>query len=369
MVTFQDARRDLLRAWTERLYEEYANVLFQFRVKLNVPIICVADVVGMHGQWAPQTRTLTISRLLIEKHSWDIVIEVLKHEMAHQVVSEVYGGQSFHDMAFHRACAALGVAPWARQASGALPEEIPHWQARVLSEEEERLLKRVEKLLSLAGSANEHEAALAMQRVQQLYAKYNLDRIESRRSATHVHCIICRKQKRIDAAESMIYSILADHFFVRVIYLGQYDAQDLCEYKAAELLGTHENVLMAEYVFHFLFNKVQSFWKDYRRRTGKGAKSRRSYMLGVLSGFRDKLKAPPADSSARVSSETKALIKLADTELAAYVDHRHPRLTSRQWGSGRGDHGSFAAGVADGGKITLHRGLTHQGGNRGLRLT
>jgi hypothetical protein len=359
---------DIQRAWTEKLYQEYDNVLFHYRLRLKPPVIRVAELTGSHGLWSAMTRTLTISSLTIVKYPWDVVIEVLKHEMAHQVVSEVFGGGPFHDQDFKRACAMLGVAEWAASATGALPLEIPQWKHRALSEEEEKLLKRVEKLLSLAESSNEHEAALAMQRVQHLYAKYNLERIESRRQTSHVYAIINRKTRRIEAAESMIFSILADHFFVRVIYSSLYDAQDLCDYKVAELMGTPENVAMAEYVFHFLWNKVQAFWKEYSKRTGKGASARRSYMLGVISGFRDKLRQAYQAGVTGATAESRALIKAADRDLEEFVSYRHPKLQSRRWGGGRGDQGSFNAGVRDGGTITIHRGLTHRSGNRGLLL-
>lgn len=359
---------EIHRAWTQKLYEEYDNVLFHYRLRLKPPVIRVAELTGSHGLWSAMTRTLSLSEKLIANHSWDIVIEVLKHEMAHQIVSEVFGGGPFHDADFKRACVMLGVAEWAASATGALPNEIPQWKHRALSEEEERMLKRAEKLLSLAESSNEHEAALAMQRVQQLYAKYNLDRIESRRLSTHVYCIIDRKTKRIEAAESMIFSILSDHFFVRVIYASRYDAKDLCTYKVAELMGTPENVAMAEYVFHFLWHKVQDFWKTYSRMTGKGARSRRSYMMGVMSGFREKLKDNEREIEQIVTSQSRALIKAADRELEEYVSYRHPKLSSRRWGGGRGDHDSYSAGVRDGGTITIHKGLTRAAGNLGLKL-
>ena len=63
-------------------------------------------------------------------------------------------------------CRRLGVATWASSASCDLPPEIPDWHQRVLTSEEERLLNRAEKLLALAESSNEHEAALAVERVR-----------------------------------------------------------------------------------------------------------------------------------------------------------------------------------------------------------
>lgn len=374
-----EARQDILRAWTDRLYSEYEDILFQFNVRLLKPVIRIEPLSRDWGYWNPETRSIAISRRLIEEHPWDIVMDVLKHEMAHQLADERLGGSNggrdgghtAHGAIFHEACRILGVAEWAASATGALPREIPDWRLRVLTSDEERLLKRAEKLLALAESSNEHEAALAVERVQQLYARYNLERLAAGTEPAHVHCIISRRRRRIEADDSAIFSILNAHFLVRAIFTSIYDARDLCRYSAVELLGTRENVLMAEYVYHFLRHKIDSLWESYRGRTGSPAGVRRSYLLGVLTGFQKKLEqssafcnAEPAD----VNGNSQALLKSADRRLDAFVASRHPKLGKRGWGGGRHDRASYGAGIADGRAITLHRGITHRTGNRGLTL-
>ena len=78
------------------------------------------------------------------------------------MVSDHALGGKPHGNAFQAACLRLGVAEWARLASGELPQQIPSWRDKLLSKDEERLLKRAEKLLALAASTNEYEATLAM---------------------------------------------------------------------------------------------------------------------------------------------------------------------------------------------------------------
>jgi hypothetical protein len=322
------------------------------------------------GNWDPETRSITLAHRLIEQHPWDIVVEVLKHEMAHQLAYERLGGyESPHGAIFKDACRLLGVAGWASSASCDLPPEIPDWRQRVLTSEAERLLNRVEKLLALAESSNEHEAALAVERVRQLYAKYNLDRLAAGSDSAYVHCVINRRRRRIESDDSAIFGILTAHFLVRAVFTSLYDACDLCEYRVVELLGARENVLMAEYVYHFLRHKLDTLWEEYRIRTGAAALAKRSYMLGVLSGFREKLDASAvANAEASSTGTSQALLKLADQQLEKFVATRHPRLTTRWWGSGYRDRDSYGAGVADGGNITLHRGIIHRTGNRGLSL-
>ena len=354
---------ELHRAWTEQIYKEYDNILYWHRVSLRPPVIRIKTLSGKWGMWDPNTRTITISRALIEKHPWDIVIEILKHEMAHQMVTEHFSDRDVHGQDFRKACEKLGVADWAAQASGDLPEKIPSWREKAYSHEEERLLKKVEKLLALATSNNEHEALAAMKRVQEIYSKHHLKRLAERITSKLVYSTLCRKRKRIETAESMIFSILAEHFLVRVIYGNLFDPADLSEYRMVELLGTRENVLMAEYVHGFLWNKIHSLWNDYKKSSGRSGRSKNSYLMGVLSGFREKLATHQKDvwsSSGIEKKECMALVARGDVELNRFVDSRHPRLSGRYWGAGRRDASSFSAGKEDGKKITLHRGITQR---------
>ena len=369
-VDLSGTRRAILRAWTDRLYSEYEDILFQYNLRLLKPVIRIEPLSRDWGNWDPETRSITLAHRLIEQHPWDIVVEVLKHEMAHQLTDERLGGcETAHGAIFRDACRRLGVATWASSASCDLPPEIPDWRQRVLTSEEERLLNRAEKLLALAESSNEHEAALAVERVRQLYAKYNLERLAAGSESAYVHCVISRRRRRIESDDSAIFGILAAHFLVRAVFTSLYDAGDLCEYRVVELLGARENVLMAEYVYHFLRHKLDTLWEEYRARTGAAASAKRSYMLGVLSGFREKLDASAAaNSDASSTATSQALLKRGDQQLEKFVTTRHPRLSTRWWGAGYCDRDSYGAGVADGGNITLHRGITHRTGNRGLRL-
>lgn len=366
-------KSELLMRWTQQLYREYDNILFHYRVNLRTPLIRISDQTTCWASWDTRQRCISIARRLIENHSWDIVIEILKHEMAHQWVSDMYGEQGApHGEPFLTACRRLGVAEWAARASGDLPEVIEHWKDRALSGDEERLLKRVEKLLALATSANEHEAVLAMQRVRELYARHNIDRLRHGQSDGMVYLILTRRQKRISQAESMIYSLLNEFFFVRVVTGSRYDAQDCCEYRIAEVMGTRENVLMAEYVYHFLWNQAQALWQTYIQTTKAKASARASFVFGVMVGFRAKLakqkivRDAPQDLSV---TEASALVMRGDAELAAWVDYRHPRLSSRSFSTSARDAGSFAAGHSEGGRLNLHRPIERSDGHRGRLLT
>lgn len=370
---FEDARAELLKLWTMQLYCEYDNILYFYRVNMRPPVIRISQQTATWATWDPRQRCISIAQRLIENHSWDIVIEILKHEMAHQWVSDMYGDKGApHGELFLKGCRRFGVAEWAARATGELPEVIEHWKDRALSQDEERLLKRVEKLLALATSTNEHEALLAMQRVRELYARHNIDRLRNGQRDSMVYLILTRRQRRTSQAESMIYSLLNEFFFVRVITGKRYDAQDCCHYAMAELMGTRENVLMAEYVYHFLWNQSHSLWKSYRQESKAKASARASFVLGVMVGFREKLakQKPMRDVTQDLSpSEAAALVLRSDAELAEWVDYRHPRLASRSFSTSCRDSGSFSAGHSEGGRLNLHRPIERSAGSRGHLLT
>ena len=367
----QAAQAHLHRLWTEQLYREYDNLLYQYGLPLHSASVRVEALGARWGVWDPALRTISLNCALIERYPWDVVVEVLKHEVAHQVVAEMFGVREQHGPAFQRACKLLAVADWAAQASGELPEKIVTWRDRAVSEHDERLLKKVEKLLSLATSSNEHEALSAMQRVREIYARHNVQ--PAAQAPDLVSLVFGRKKKRIDRAESLIFSLLVEHFFVRAIFGHQYDAQDCCKYRVVEIMGTRHNVLMAEYVYHFLLQQVTRLWRSYQAAHGLGGGAKMSYMVGVLAGFSQKLQRDAAHLRQVAAQEvgvqqSQALVCAADARLEDYMSSRHPRLQTRSLRGGSADSSSYHAGVAAGSKLVLHKGITDAAPSRGRLL-
>src|SRR5262249_39048746 len=147
--------------------------------------------------------------------------------------------------------------------------------------------------------------------VRELYLKHNLERLEKKEQAQYVSLLINTGRRRIARHHFLIASILNEHFFVRVVHASLYSAEEMCEHKTIELLGSRENVLMAEYVYHFLLNQIHSHWEKFSEKK-KGRQAKNSYYLGVLIGFRDKLE--KEDSSGK-EKKGVALVVAEDKEL------------------------------------------------------
>ncbi|MEI6397801.1 MAG: DUF2786 domain-containing protein [Pseudomonadota bacterium] len=358
---------EIERLWVAQLYKEHQEISWYHRAGLTPVVIQLSDMTSAWGKWDPFFRTITLSRRLITGHSWDVVLEILKHEMAHQYVSERLGGISdtAHGGSFKTACLKLGVASWAARATGEIPEVIPTLRERVLSKEDERLLDRVEKLLSLAQSSNEHEALLAMERVRELYLKHNLVKIKLSVSGDSMDSLfLTRRKKKTDPTEVKILSILNNHFRVKVVHTHLYDAKACERHKAAEIIGRRENILMAEFVYHFLSQQCESLWAQHKKATRCPGILRRSYQLGVLSGFDQKLSLSRPISEVTLAgtgitmSEVSALQRVASNELDDFLSARYPRISKKSWVGGRVDSGTFASGQTAGRSLNLNKPVT-----------
>ncbi|MEW6520129.1 MAG: DUF2786 domain-containing protein [Thermodesulfobacteriota bacterium] len=363
----------LQRAWLLQLYQEHERICWQHGVRLAVPIIEISSSSSNWGSWHPAGRTIRIAARLIQHHSWDVVINILKHEMAHQAVSELFDSHDAHGRRFAEACDLLGVPGEFRGASGDLPRTIPDAGAMACGSPHRSLLMKIEKLLALAGSGNEHEALLAMEKANYLIAKYNIRRIEQSREARYECLIINHQSRRIENYQRKICSILANHFFVRIILADLFDAAQCCTHKTIEILGTSENVLIANYVYSFLLAQLDSLWRQFQRSHRTSGRQKRSYFLGVLDGFARKLAGqqqefPGSNHASGTTISLSLQVCSTDQGLNRFIEERHPRLSRRKFSSARVYLREYEAGCSDGGNLTLNKGVTGSDGFQGRML-
>ncbi len=371
-----------INEWEKRvlreLYDDYAHILRERRLRLRPAAIALTDSDSFWAQWNPMTRTILVSRRLINNHNWFQVLSILRHEMAHQLLDE-YGlpeSEKPHGEQFYFACQRLGVPEEYTGASVCLQSTNLDWREEKRDEVSEKMLEKVRKLLSLATSSNEHEALLAMNKVREIYAKYNLEEISKKSSFAHL--TITHGKKRIEAHQNRIISILVEHFFVQIIGTKLFDA-DTGEYHVGfEIVGTRENILMADYVYHFLLQQTNHLVSEMAKEKPLSRVQKKSYRLGILSGFSEKLtdseKQAHADGPAPLTDPGSNLIAKAitkfkeDPELEAYISQVYPRLSTRGSNSQYIDNSIFSDGKSVGRTITLNKAVNGSDGNRGLLL-
>jgi len=309
-----------------------------FKGHLRRPTLELTDTPARLGRWVRRERRLELSRNLLSNYGWGALVEVLKHEMAHQYTDEVLGAceEAAHGPTFRRVCEERGIDA---RAAG-IPEASPSHHAPILD--------RVAKLLALAESSNQHEAQAAMNAAQRLMLKHNLEEISVGRTQALSFRHLGAPTGRVSEAERVLANILSDHFFVDAIWVPVWRPKEAKRGSVLEICGRLENLEMAEYVYSFLLQTAARLWIEHKKRLGI-----RAYVAGVMAGFRQELE----EQQRRNSQE--GLVWVGDAEVGDYFHKRHPRVRWTRHVTSRGTS-AHEHGVAAGRRIVLHRGI-HQG--------
>ncbi len=347
----QELRRALLR----ELLTEYQNLNGTFfRRKLKAAGIELSAAGTRLGRWIPAIRTIELSEQMLLTKPWGVVVEVLKHEMAHQYVHEVLGvqGETSHGPAFRDVCEKLGIDA---AASG-----VPHAAASG-DPEAVKVFERIAKLLALAESANQNEAQAAMAAAQRLMLKHNIDSVNARAERGYTFRHLGEPTGRVTESERLVSAILGSHFFVETIWVPAYRPHDGKWGSVLEVCGSPPNVEMAAYVHDFLHHTAEQLWREHKRAARiTGDRDRRTFLAGVMAGFYEKLQAE------KKKNQEQGLVWIRDADLEGFYRKRHPRIQHvRSRGARRTE--AHAHGREAGRNIQLHRPL-EGGKSAGPRL-
>jgi Protein of unknown function (DUF2786)/SprT-like family len=350
---FEELTLDLERALLRELSAEYKRLNATiFRGALESPTIQLVSSTGRLGCWTKETRALELSRALVTRHGWGVVVEVLKHEMAHQYVHEVLGqtGETPHGPTYREVCGRLGIDG---SATG-IPDARDNG--------EERIVERVARLLALAESPNVHEAEAAASAAQRLMLKYNIHLQKDARSRGYAFAHVGRATGRVTESERILAMILGKHFFVEVIWVPVYRPLDGKRGSVLELCGSPANLAMAEYVHAFLTDTAERLWNGHQKTFGvRGNRDRRTYLAGVMSGFAEKL------SRQATTHREEGLVWVKDADLGHYFRRRHPHVRNVRYG-GNPKNEAFARGRDAGRRIILRKGIEGTVTSRGRLL-
>lgn len=344
-------------ALLREIVEQYRHLsLAYFKGNLRLPQFELVGSRARLGRWLPETRIIELSRPLVLEQPWGVVVEVLKHEMAHQYVGEVLGehGESAHGPRFRAVCTKLGIDA---AASGMpLPTSDSPQTAHG------RIGERIARLLALAESQNVHEAEAAMAAAQRLLLKHNLDLRSTRAAQGYAWKHLGPPTGRTTEAERVLSLILGRHFFVEAIWVPVYRAALGKRGSVLEICGTPENIEIAEYVHGYLVQTAARLWMEHKvEHRVFGNRERRTFLAGVMSGMSEKL------SREAKKSESAGMVWVADGDLDDFFRRRHPHVRHvRYAGQRRTD--AYAHGREAGKKIVIHKGVKGTTEQRGLLL-
>ena len=366
------------RLWNRQFLREFRLICYQYSLSLEPPVFAISDSKKQLGSWRSGIRQITISRNLILHYPWDVTIQILKHEMAHQICAEIFDDRKGgHGENFIQACQLLGLPERFRHSRGDLSPETEDPECDNCDNAPSRkVIEKIRKLLALAESSNEHESALAMEMAGRLLKRYNVKQMDEDQQNNYVYSIINRKRKRIDEYQRRIILILKQFFYVEALCSSLYDPLSDETHKTFEIFGKKVNVEIAEYCYHFLEQKLSALWQqnctnfDGNRRIAK-----KSYYLGIIQGFSDKLldqeiigRLPEYNPLPSKPSTSSELIVAADSALKRFIHTRYPRISRRSMGRAKIYRETYDQGLTVGRTLVIHRGITGTTGNNGNLL-
>lgn len=323
-----------------------------FQNRLSRPVFTLSGNHSTLGRWCPQTRTIELNLEMVTSEPWIRTVHTLKHEMAHQYVSEIAKvDEAPHGPTFRACCANMGISARAR---GHDSDYNHGHKDDEQNPQVKRLIERVQRLLALAQSPNQNEAETAATMAQSLMLRHNLSQeATSPQDSLHERYqskTLGQPAGRYHEHARRIASVLGQHYFVQPLWIRVY-CPELGKYRSLlEISGTPANLEMASFVYDFLHETSERLWYQHKKQRGiRSNRDRLTFMAGVVAGFDRRLEA-----QSQKFEQEEGLVWLEDEDLRKYQRRLHPRIRTVSYG-GRPQNPAYQAGQDQGQRLILHR--------------
>ena len=297
------------------------------------------------GFFEPQTYTIGIHKQMIYA-SEEEVKNLLRHELGHYLCYLHFGSDiEDHGKEYRALCKACG---WGKEVF--LAKQDPPLEN--IEQEKSSILKKVQKLFSLASSDNPHEAELATQKAKQLLMNHQLNYVGDQQDQFYMKRVL--EGKRVQGKHYAISSILQEFHLLPVFNQGKGKFW-------LEITGTEEELEVGNYLASYLDQSLEQLWKKNQNlHKLKGLQAKNSFMAGVAKGYIAKLNHGP-------TSQKPGLIKL-QSELARRSSLVYGRTGSTS-SQANINSKSMTKGVQEGRSLSIKKALKDKNKNKVLFLT
>jgi hypothetical protein len=348
---------EISKAWSR-----YAYSFGWIKSLITPPHFKLHDGVQHWGRWTASTREMSFSRHLVTDRPWGEVLEVVKHEMAHQYVSEILHieDEPPHGITFQNVCKNHNIDAAPRGIPGADKIDTTN-----------HIVEKVRKLLALAKNDNENESKLAAEMAHNIMLKYNIELQEKNDERGYTVRFFGKITGRIQAYMTELANILSKYYFVEIIWVSTFDPRSKKTGHELEVSGTEDNVEVAEYVHDFVTRsaleawekkfsspafkeqmkaELDSTWNHYdapHSAKGYTISARSNFLAGFVRGFASQLK------QAEIKEQSEGLVLRRDPALEAFYHTRHPHIRKLARGKGYYNHRWQGEGFAQGQSLNM----------------
>lgn len=210
----------------------------------------------------------------------------------------------------------------------------------------ESVISLIKKLFALSTSPNEHEAALAMSKAQDLLTQYNLD-IASINSdngkgeddeSNLINELVDFDNGKASVWQRSLLHILAINNFCRTINLGN---------GKVNVLGRKANVRAIVSMYNWLEPQIIRL----ANQSGYKRSDKSSYVLGIVNALNKRLR-DNAEDYKRNNPMSTALVVNVQGEVDRYFKSEYPHTTKSRVSSVNGN--AYSHGQGDAGKVSIY---------------
>jgi len=351
------------------------EVYYNINKTLTIPHFEILSIDNNNnlGYWNAEKRIIAINAKLFLYYNEDAVEFILRHEMAHQIVDEIFKNKGNpHGELLKKACKVLG----ADYHSTVSEKEL----AQFASDENKVEIVKIKKILAKANceGSSEKEAASFLKKAQNLIIKYNL----SQKDLDHTKKVFLSRPvgklyKKTPTYYWKIANIVSEHYFVKTIRCQTFVKDEKSKYKYRKkgfgyymnyytLFGEPANLDIAEYIFISLEREGEYLWNQFKiKRKAKGLTlkgySKKSFLIGVFAGFNNKLERAKESFVENLNKDSSNLITLDDPLLKEKYNEAFPDIAYSR--TSLSSLKGYKSGFSQGENLRISPGVTSSSPN------
>ena len=330
-ITEEEFLNEVNNIWIPKLYAIFGkardDIWRAIHKNLKKPNFEIITSMRKWGTWSSKRNIIQINQKLLRHYPWEAVRHVVRHEIAHMIVSEIWkldGEVAPHGDAFKKACKILNIPSTASDSPSYLME---------FGVTNEAVVRKVKKLMALSSSSNDNESTSAMAKAHRLMKKHNIKDVEDTVDDIYVARPIGVVGKNVPGYLRDICHILEEFYFVK--HISSYHYKGGKSLRHIQIFGKPENVDLAEYVFHFLYNQGMLHWEEFKKECKengeniRGNYSKNSYLESFYRGYNYKLKAESKKDEHIESEEYEsmtAVLNIAENKLDERYRKHYPNI-------------------------------------------
>lgn len=232
-----------------------------------------------------------------------------------------------------------------------------------MNTDREKILAKLEKLLGLAGSDNEHEATSAMETALRIAAENNIELSQvSRNNRPRSEMKkedVSKGSARLSVTHTYVSSILKTFFEIKVITGG-----NRATGRKIWFVGKQENIDFAKFLYSYLENTFFKLWYAYYEKNQHAKNARESYFLGLWQGLTAKLNEAKAkiEQALQEQVRTSYSLMLVDNQTVlenALVEFFPKLVNLKAKPITIKNSAALTDGIEKGKQINIHAGLNN----------